>query len=303
MQILLKFILGKDYKNIVKTLTEEEICCIVDGFAKKNMRSPQTIRDVLEYLYCHKKAFGDIIETMDVAENIVRNMKKNIDYFAFLNRFHVGEFSLKEGQVKMNFLNTISSLFERKRKMERASVLRHEIDHCATSKTNPKTGRKEGCGIDINSMQYYVFKSFGKFDERTKVLLEDGLHCLDEGITVFKQNKYDIIKNGYGMKHSQFYQIYLGVAEHLARMIGEENMIKLQYEGNYKVMREIYGEKTGLDLNKLVYFLGIIYDKAHAQVQEEELSRLRREAYNDGKEMLRVLKNVEDELEREKEEK
>lgn len=54
--MLLKYVLGKDYDKIVETLSETEIKNTVFGLKEKGICGPQTIHDILDYLYCHKKA-------------------------------------------------------------------------------------------------------------------------------------------------------------------------------------------------------------------------------------------------------
>lgn len=256
--MLLKYVLGKDYDKIVETLSETEIKNTVFGLKEKGICGPQTIHDVLDYLYCHKKAFGEIISTSTVAERLVENMDKNIGYFKFMNRFCAGEYSEKDRQVKMNIRRTVGSIARPKRKMKYNSVLRHEIDHCATALPAEEKGKTLGCGVANSQVVGYLMDKYQSEDEDTLSVIVDGICALNEGITVYKQNKFDKVKGDADNTHGQLYGMFLGVATHISNVIEEENMISDQFNGDYNSMRIKYERATGVDLDKIVYNLGKI---------------------------------------------
>lgn len=289
----LSTILGKNYENIVNTLTEEEIFCVVDGLKKKNVKNPLTIRFALDYLYSHKKVYGDIIDTMEVAENIVRNLNKDIVFSVGL--FYMGKYSPKEGQIELSFLTTVKSFLPRKRKCNILSVLRHEFDHCATDKRN--NGKAEnGFGINFRNCGDDAHKMLNGVDGEIleKLFPERGLVCLDEGITVFKERRFDEANGSKPNRQSNYYEIFLGVAEHIANVIGEKKMVKFHYDGDFRGMCEEYSNKIGMNLAVVLGHIGYccsgycIHNYKYRQWHKKELE--------EGNSLLTYLKNAEKDL-------
>lgn len=289
----LSTILGKDYEKIVGTLTEEEILCVVDGLKKKNVRNPLTIRFVLDYLYSHKKVYGEVIDTMEVAEKIVKNLDKDISLFSVMKRTHGGEYSQVEGQVRMSFVYTLKSITRRKKKCNLGSVLRHEIDHCVTTDPELRKGKMVCSGIVRESCFDEIIRTFDRRTKNASKWVSSGLYALDEGITVFKQGRYDEVHGVEKPGRSDFYEIYFQVAQHLAKMIGEKNMIQLHFWGDFGKMREDYFDRTGLDLGRIVYFLGEVRCGNIADPQNEDRLMKMIDALEKGKIILKNIKEIE----------
>ena len=72
------------------------------------------------------------------------------------------------------------------------------------------------------------------------------LNPLNEGITVYKQAKYDEV---IGKKFKTAYKSEKQVAELLAQTIGEDKMIELHFNNDYEGMKELFNRETGKDLN------------------------------------------------------
>lgn len=276
----------------IAVLSQEEIDIVLNGLKSKGIEKA-TCLVALDYLACNKIAFGNILNTKEVAQRIAQNLDKDIKFMSVFSKYKYGFeaiFSSATKSVEVSpRLNTILSNRGRlAKKCYVRSILLHEFDHCSSChkqtmpgneilnayyKKFPSTKPQKIKSLIEPTLKY----SCGFFNPRTYV--EGGLFAgidltpLEEGVTVYKQKKYDKIC-GYKNKLADDYEFYFQVVNHIAKMVGEETLIKNHFYGNYKAVREAYMKKTKTDLNAIVNGLSTYEGLGDYKEEKQETKKL-----------------------------
>lgn len=279
-------LLGKDYENVITTLPQEEIKFVVNGLKAKGINN-ETCAEVLKYLTYNKLAFGDILDSSAVAKRIVLHLNSSIGSLNFLETMFgtVGGWASESGRILLSgrYKRGVKLCVNKRKKRAKQNALNsciyHELDHCATTnkqnmpsqsrlnnwfRRNDEDPKEQQKTINfLQSMDSGIACARSLVDSDLPIEYMGSFIMLNEGITVYKQHKYDKLAFGKESPVSKDYEFYKAIAGHIANCISEEKLIQFQSQGNYKKIREEYQLATGRDLNKIIrdiHAYGNIYD-------------------------------------------
>lgn len=281
----LKKMLGKNYNRIKSSLGDEMIDKTIRTFKGKGFDN-HAISCVLDYLSCNKLAFGDSgsININEVADRLSKNLtglgSKDDTGGSILDKLKRlrksgGHYSMETGYIYTNPIRKLRAMFSSKRKLSYDSVLRHEIDHCATT-SNGVHGKISGFSsaslAKANGLDAFI-DSNNRFNS---------LDSLNEGITSYKQKKYDEAVYGEGKSPTDSkndgYRYFREVVAHIADIVGEKEVLQAQANGDYAILRESYKQKTGKDLNDIVKKMNSFYllnSKQRYAVMDEKIKEFK----------------------------
>lgn len=278
-------------QNTISALTQEEVSFLLNGLKSKGIGN-KTCMVALDFLACNKIAFGKFLDTKEVATRLISHLDQDIKFMTFFDpnkTYFSGQYEAKTKCVlvsKYCVKNSEKSGIRAKKRSLRSLFL-HEFDHCSCMnekdlpseeimqayfdkypETKPKKlksllhfSKKYGCGISVPKS--YI---------ESGINAQKSLDMLDEGITVYKQKKYDKIW-GFKTEVDGEYEFFYQVADHIAKIIGEEKMVWCHFYGEYNEMRKAYMRRTGVDLNHLATALST-YDILVGYSERKEVKTL-----------------------------
>lgn len=264
---------------------------------------------ITDYIYMNQKLFGNILNTNKIVDRILNNLESSIKTFnteknlslqqkLLLNKRFAGLYDADDKKILINPRRHIKSyVIEEEKKREKSTIM-HEIDHAATTtgfeisekekdryisealKKHPVKDSKKEERI-VNELNNRYEKNDGKvyvsgiFDPRYFIDNGINLRALNEGITAYKQELYDKFN---GIKSKTGYKNEKKLAKHIADVIGKEELIARQFDGDYEGIRQTFNEKTGQDLNYFVKELnkGTLYKGPISKVMHNLVSKIKK---------------------------
>lgn len=268
-------LLGNDFELVVSILSKDVRALAIQGLKNKNINN-QTCAEVLRYLTYNSQAFGQILDTREVTQRIVSNLNHSIGFLKASQARHgvVGGWAPESGSILLSKRFSREELFaigkkaKAKKRCAYKSCIYHELDHCATANKDNMPSKEQyekWYEKYIKDQSYYeevddvlhkmctgIANCRSLIQSDLNIEFLSALNYLNEGITVYKQRKYDKIAFGKEVPLYGDYAFYADMATHLANVIGEEKMLVYQNQGNYGAMRKEYSGKTAKDLNWLL---------------------------------------------------
>lgn len=239
-------------------ITNEQRETLLSNLTKKGLNK-RTQNYILKYANKNSELFSDCIDMDKLIDRLSTNIDKNISY-DMLNPLLNGAYFPGNKNIRLS----PKLLFNKKK---RESTILHEIDHAAT------TTYAENSREDITKMINDRFKSpfiqkLAMITTKSKSITElkdkavdyyirhsngrIGIHqdsknrALNEGITRYKQLKYmgDELKGGYHTFIRDSYGPECKVASELAKIIGEDNLVKMSFNNDFDGMCKLFSERT-----------------------------------------------------------
>lgn len=262
----------KEYQDVIKS-----------NMNHKNINE-ETQQYIIEYIKLNQDLFGNCINIEKLVHRIVNNLDYSITYIDKNNTklqelykvidsiIHKGKWNYYEHKIRINPITKLRSMISKRQNGKMDSIIRHEIDHCATTEyididerqkeeyIQKSIKRYNIQGIDNqNSFRNYINNKYKKLNKQVAISGihdvrkgEIDLYKLNEGITAYKQELYD---KALGKKPMNNYPSEKIVASFIANVIGREELISMHFDNNYEGIRDLFNKKTGKDLNGLVKIL------------------------------------------------
>ena len=267
---------------------------------------------IIEYVYINQKLFGEILNIDKVTDRILNNLNYSIESIDTKSNplleipkvvdtiRHLGKWKWYEHKIRISPIIKIGSLVSKRLKEEKDSIIRHEIDHCATTeyidigekekyikrlesyleRNNIKNPKEKNRVINYINKMYAITngkKAISGIDENSHLIK------LNEGITAYKQEIYDKF---LGNKPMNNYSVEKKVAKFIVEKIGKEELISMHFNNDYEGIKTAFKEKTGNDLNELVEKLnekskikqmlfGKMYTKSFSKKMEKFMEKYR----------------------------
>lgn len=267
----------KTRKECESVLGKELFDYVEQSLSWKNINQ-ETIHRVLDYLALHKIAFP-YINISELAERLCNNLACSISYQDMFDSL-VDIFKFKRYGYATGSRIVLSTkpmrLFLSKRKFETMldALIRHELDHIATTKHKffDKEEYKNLLSKNLYIRQELFDEEFfsgqdisdeinkiadNTFRKRlcvclTKTGVSGGLNsdvfgsmAFNEGITAYRMKKLDRVAGQGGVMCQSGYVLGEEIAAHFAEVIGEQRLMELQTQGAFYQIVEEYKAKTG----------------------------------------------------------
>ncbi len=247
----------------------------------------ETIGYACKYVELNQKLFSNSINMEKLTTRLANNLQHNI--ISVNNHYGLGKainsvistvanWEPYAKELAVSPLFKVTEKMSSKMRLAKESNIFHELDHCATTEYISMTENQQEEYINnvinangmTNKQDIDIFKRMmkeahqvsggehpivGVKDAKVNELKGLNLNQLNEGITVYKQKKYDEV---IGKKFKTAYKSEKKVAELLAKTIGEDKMIELHFNNDYETMKELFNRETGKDLNYIVQKLNKI---------------------------------------------
>ena len=247
----------------------------------------ETIGYACKYVELNKQLFSNSIDMDKLTNRLVNNLQHNI--ISVNNHYGLGtainsvistvaNWDPYAKELAVSPLFKATEKLSSKMKLAKESNIFHELDHCATTEyieMNEEqqekymqnvinaNGVKDKQDIEIarrimkeaHQVSNGQHPIVGIKDANVSELQGLNLNPLNEGITVYKQAKYDEV---IGKKFKTAYKSEKQVAELLANTIGEDKMLECHFNNDYDSMKELFNKETGKDLNYIVQSLNRI---------------------------------------------
>lgn len=291
------------YDKCSEILGEDRVNFITQKLKSKNINQETTNR-VLDYLACHKQVFPYLDNDLAM-HNLVDNLQSSISYHGIIDTLKFGAGGLSIGFTNGSHVSISKStikLISPRKLIEKNidSVIRHELDHIATSQVIKidsvdqlekivNQNIKNSCqvfGYDMpddirsyakkafdnaqnseNGDSAYLYRQTG-VDGKLTSPFHFGSTALNEGITDFKTHKMDEFANSDGYTMSTGYTKFeTKITSHFAKTLGEEKLLKLQQKGDFVGITEGYEKAMGRDSKFMKEFYTEI-EKPHSAPRE-----------------------------------
>jgi len=242
---------------------------------------------IVRYVQMNQELYGNIIDMNKLVKRLMNNIQHSIStkiegYDVWLQTTLMlstsGNWDAYKKKIFVSPFYKVGAMISKTFRLSKDSTLFHELDHCGTTEYVDISEQEKDEYIknyiktngiksipDQNEYRRIINQTYkmsggkkaivGLKDADVKGDIALNLSQLNEGITAYKQEMYDKYN---GIKHTSQYRAQKDVARLIADVIGEENMIKLQFDNNYNGIREIFNRKTGKDLNEIVKILNKI---------------------------------------------
>ena len=234
--------------------------------------------EIVFYIYLNQKLFHGTIKIDQLIDRIVSNLDRSIkcidnkenqtlkDYLLQgAKRFIIakGEYYPYSKKIMIDQLFRIKSLFPSKSKQTMSSVIRHELEHCATT-----SYISVGMAFKERLFKHKKFNSFlhlsdsletntiaicGINDERYLITEDLDLTILEEGITSYIESLYNKMLGQKVILYSYIESRYF--AKFLAETIGLDNLALLRFNHDYESIKKMFAKETGKDLSEVVRIL------------------------------------------------
>lgn len=237
-------------------LSEKQIQSISKKLRSKHINE-ETQDYVLKYCQMNDKLFSDFIDIDSVIDRVTDNLNDNIKYNLPVPIIK-GIYNIRDKKINLE------RRFDTPNKTREAeSTIFHELDHCATRTEAEYTNNQKDNFYKYFNMVKKVpiigriatryEKNFEAFVNSKKpitgVMYFSKHRFLNEGITAFKQAKYDKElnipqsetplynnKSGYHKIANYVYQI--------ADIIGEDNLLKAHFNNDFDDMSDKFDSET-----------------------------------------------------------
>lgn len=259
---------------------DERIEFIRKTLQEKNI-DENTQNYIIRYVQMNQELFGNIINMDKLVRRLMNNIQHSIStkiegYDVLLQTTLMlstsGNWDAYKKRIFVSPFYKIGAMISKRFVLSKDSTIFHELDHCGTAEYEDVSEQEKEEHIK-NYIKTNGIKSIPDQNEYRRVVnqiyetsggkkaivgvknadVEDekalNLNQLNEGITAYKQEMYDEFN---GIKHRSQYRAQKEVARLIANIIGEENMIKLQFDNDYNGIREMFNSKTGKDLNEII---------------------------------------------------
>ena len=235
---------------------------------------------VIQYIDINQQLFGSFLNIDELQKRIINNLSSNIKYIPttlkeivkFLKNPRDSSFNTKERKIAIAPILKLKSFTHRgKEKLD--SIIRHELDHSATTTyidisdeekdklinefmlNNNISNSKENAIkklVDRRLLRDRKLGIVGIHDDR-KLSSNLDLRELNEGITAYKQDLYDEFL-GSKKKYSN-YKYGKKMAELIVSVIGKEKLIRAHFNNDYEQIISAYKGATGKDIKSLLDIL------------------------------------------------
>lgn len=242
---------------------------------------------IVRYVQMNEKLYGSVIDIDQLVKRLVDNMQYSITtkiegYDALLQTTLMlstsGNWDAYKRKIFVSPFYKFGAMISKRFILSKDSTLFHELDNCGTTVYVDMTEQEKDEYIknyiktngiksipDQNEFRRVINQTYEMSDGKKAIVgIKDAdvkddialnLAQLNEGITAYKQEMFDKYN---GVKHRSQYKAQKDVARLIADVIGEDNMIRLQFGNNYNGIREMFNRKTGKDLNEIVKMLNKI---------------------------------------------
>lgn len=269
-------------QQCVDILGKDRVNEIIKKFKNKGINQDSTDR-VLDYLACNKAVFP-FLDNQLLEDRLVNNLQTSIVYEGMIQH------GISEFKKSKNPISTIRALLVREgyatstsivikkypikflnqsKFMEKRidSVIRHELDHIATTRFIPpqeveahlNKNISDSCRLFNKNEPLNKAEIVNKFKQNNHGLVLHGVagkinRCeyfgssvLDEGITAYKTKKLDMFANNEQKGPQSGYRLREKIAKHMAGKIGEERFLTMHLDNDFAGITQSYMEATGKD--------------------------------------------------------
>lgn len=241
--------------NVV--ITSEQRERLLSNLEQKGLNK-QTKNYILKYVNKNSEIFSNCIDIEKLIDRLSTNIDKNISY-NLLNPTLNGVYDSNKKSIQIK----PTLLFNKKR---RESTILHELDHAATT-TYGEIPREIAVKIvdeklkSFNIIKKIAMKKSKNITEfktksidyimknknnRIGVQQLSKNRALNEGITRYKELKYmdEELKGGYNIFVKDSYGPECKVASEIAKIIGEDNLVKMSFNNDFEGMCKLFSERT-----------------------------------------------------------
>lgn len=241
--------------NVV--ITSEQRERLLSNLTHKGLNK-RTQNYILKYANKNSEIFSNCIDMDKLIDRLSTNIDKNISY-NLLNPTLNGVYN--NGKKNIRVKPTL--LFSKKR---RESIILHELDHAATTTYGGISREYAVKFVDeklksfniIQKIAMTKFKNITEFKRKSidHIIKNEnvrvGVHqlsknrALNEGITRYKQLKYmgEELKGGYNTFVKDSYGPECKVASEIAKIIGEDNLVRMSFNNDFDGMCKLFSERT-----------------------------------------------------------